>query len=184
MSDAYLGEIKLFSGNYAPEGWCICDGSSLSIASYNALYSLLGTTYGGDGVTNFNLPDLRGRVPVGQGQGSGLGNRVLGEKNGSEQVSLSATHLPVHSHTWQVSTGNGSTNTPAANVMLAKPTGTTNAYSLYRAPSESGLTTVAGPDDMITPAGASTNTSHNNMMPSLALNYIICVTNGIFPQRN
>lgn len=182
MCDAYLGEVRLFSGNYAPQNWRICDGSSLRIVDYSALYSLLGTAFGGDGISNFNLPDLRGRVPVGQGQGTGLTNRVLGYKDGSEQVTLSADQLPMHAHVWQVSTGDGSTNVPSPNLMLAKPTGTTNAYSMYRAASEPNFSTVAGPDDMISPAGL--GGSHNNVMPSLVLNYIICVLNGEFPARN
>ncbi|MFZ2403626.1 MAG: tail fiber protein [Methylobacter sp.] len=180
MSDAYLGEIKLFSGNYAPENWKLCDGSLLSINQYQALFSLIATTYGGDGANTFGLPDLRGRVPVGQGQGTGLSQRSLGSNGGSETVTLVAAEMPVHSHVWPVSTADGTTNQPGSAVMLAKPAGTTNAYTLYRAPNEAGLTTTDGPDDMIAASGG--GAGHNNIMSSMALTYIICV-NGIFPQR-
>lgn len=181
MSDAYLGEIKLFSGNYAPVDWMICDGSLLNVSNYNALFALLGVTYGGNGVSTFALPDLRGRVPVGQGQGTGLSNRAMGNTGGNETVTLTAAQMPVHTHSWQVSTADGNANTPGSTVMLAKPTGTTNAYTLYRAPGESGLTTAAGPSDMISASGG--NAAHDNIMPSMALNYIICVNGGAFPQR-
>ncbi|HZW26299.1 MAG TPA: tail fiber protein [Gallionella sp.] len=181
MSDAYLGEIKLFSGNYAPQDWRICDGSMLDVNSYQALFSLLGTIYGGDGVNTFALPDLRGRVPVGQGQGTDLTDRVLGQSGGSETATVSEAQLPAHTHVWQVSTGPGSTNVPGPTAMLAKPAGTTNACNLYRAGSESGITYTAGPTDMISTAGS--GAAHPNVMPSMALNYIICVQNGAFPQR-
>lgn len=182
MSDAYLGEIKLFAGNYAPPGWHLCDGSLLPISSYQALYSLFGVTYGGDGVTTFGIPDLRGRVPVGQGQGPGLSNYAFGTKGGSETVTLTPDQLPAHTHTWQVSTGNGTTNTPSSAVMLAKPAGTTNSYTLYRAGSESGITYTPGPADMI--SNAVGNMPHTNVMPSMALYYIICTESGVYPQRN
>lgn len=181
MSDAYVGEIKLFAGNFAPRGWHLCDGSLLQINTYQALFSLIGAVYGGDGVTTFALPDLRGRVPVGQGQGMGLSNYSLGAKGGSETVTLTQAHLPVHSHTWQVSTGDGTTNAPG-DAMLAKPTGTDNPYTLYRAASEPGITYSAGPVDMISNAGG--NLPHTNVMPSMALYYIICVTDGTYPQQN
>ena len=181
MSDAYIGEIKLFSGNYAPVNWHFCDGTMLQISGNEALFSLIGVTYGGNGTSTFALPDLRGRVPVGQGQGTGLTNRALGQSGGTETVTVSADQLPVHTHVWQASTGDGSTNTPGPTVMLAKPAGTTNAYTLYRAASESGITYTAGPDDMISPSTGG-GQPHPNVMPSMALNYIIC-TSGAFPQH-
>lgn len=181
MSDAFIGEIKLFSGSYAPQGWHLCDGTLLAINNNQVLYSLIGTQYGGDGVATFGLPDLRGRVPVGQGQGTNLSPRALANKGGSETVTLTPAQLPAHTHAWQVSTGNGTTNVPGSAVMLAKPTGTTNSYTLYRAPNESGLTTTAGPSDMIGVAGG--NAPHSNIMPSMALFYIIC-TDGLYPSAN
>lgn len=179
MSDAYLGEIRIFSGNFAPVDWKICDGSLLNVVDFQALYSVIGITYGGNGTTNFALPDLCGRIPVGQGQGTGLSKYTLAAKGGTEAVNLTTTQIPSHTHSWIASAGNGSTNTPSSNVMLATPAGTSNQYTMYRAPGESGLTTTAGPADMISPAGGSQ--AHANMMPSIALNYIICVKGG-YPQ--
>src|SRR5262245_26202423 len=98
MSDPFIAEIKMFGGNFAPLGWATCDGQLLPISQYTALFSLLGTTYGGDGVTNFALPDLRGRVPMHPGQGPGLSPRTLGEKAGTETVTLTTAQLPAHNH--------------------------------------------------------------------------------------
>jgi len=97
MSDPYVGEIRMFGGNFAPAGWSFCDGSSLSISENEVLYQLIGTTYGGDGQSTFNVPDLRGRVPVHQGTGAG-GNYQTGQTGGAEQVTLTSQQLPVHNH--------------------------------------------------------------------------------------
>jgi len=99
MSEAFVGEIRLFGGNYSPVNWHKCDGSMLSVSNYQVLYSLLGTTYGGDGVNTFGLPDLRSRLPVGMGQGTNLTNRVIAQKFGEETVALASNQLPVHTHT-------------------------------------------------------------------------------------
>jgi len=96
--DSYVGEIRMFGGNYAPDGWALCDGSLLQVANNEALFSLLGSTYGGDGRSTFGLPDLRGRLPVGQGQGTGLSNRVLAQAIGAETVALAAAEVAPHSH--------------------------------------------------------------------------------------
>lgn len=181
MSDAYLGEIRIFSGNYAPVNWHICDGTQLNVQTYQTLFALIGTIYGGNGTTTFAVPDLRGRVPVGQGQGTNLSNYNLGQNGGTETVTLTTANMPAHTHSWQSSTGDGNTNTPGSTVMLAKPAGTTTPYTMYRKPDESGLITTAGPADMISATGG--NAPHDNMMPSTALNYIICVAGGAFPQR-
>ena len=101
MSQPYVGEIRMFAGNFAPLGWALCDGSVLSISENETLFMLIGTTYGGDGASTFALPDLRGRSPLHQGQGGGLSNRVLGEMMGQEQVALQASQMPQHSHTLQ-----------------------------------------------------------------------------------
>jgi len=96
--DSYVGEIRMFGGNYAPDGWALCDGSLLQVANNEVLFSLLGTTYGGDGRSTFGVPDLRGRLPVGQGQGLGLSNRVLAQAIGAETVALAAAEVAPHSH--------------------------------------------------------------------------------------
>src|SRR5271166_127685 len=98
MAEPFLGQIILFAGNFAPRGWAFCDGSLLSISQYTALFSILGTTYGGNGTTNFALPDLRGRAAVGFGQAPGLSNYILGEQTGSETVALTGPQMPVHTH--------------------------------------------------------------------------------------
>src|SRR5690349_13883210 len=98
MSEPFIGEIIMFAGNFAPRGWAFCQGQILSIAQNTALFSILGTTYGGNGQTTFALPDFRGRVPVGQGQGPGLSSYVLGEVSGTESTTLLTTNMPVHNH--------------------------------------------------------------------------------------
>jgi len=115
--DNYLGEVRIFAGNYAPEGWQFCNGQSLSVSEYQALYSLIGTTYGGDGVNTFALPDLRGRVPVGVGSGPGLTPRVLGQSGGSEEVALVESQIPAHGHNLTVNTSEASTATPSQNML-------------------------------------------------------------------
>jgi microcystin-dependent protein len=114
MSEAVLGEIRLFSGSYAPEGWLICNGQLLQIQQYQALYALIGTTYGGNAVNNFGLPDLRGRVPVCQGQGPNLSNRSIGQKGGASLVTLTEATIPPHGHDFIVSGTEGSTNAVSA----------------------------------------------------------------------
>ncbi|WP_202760110.1 phage tail protein, partial [Delftia acidovorans] len=118
MSEAFIGEIRLFAGNYAPEGWAPCDGRLLSINDNSALFTLLGTTYGGNGVTQFALPDLRGRLPIGQGQTLGGTNRILGQQIGTENVTLNVNQIPQHSHAFSAaaaaSTGKPSGQVPAA----------------------------------------------------------------------
>src|SRR3712207_2167115 len=94
----YIGEIRMFAGNFAPVGWLFCDGQQLPISENDALFTLIGTTYGGDGESNFNLPNLQSRIPIHQGQGGGLTNRILGEMGGVEQVTLSTQQMPVHNH--------------------------------------------------------------------------------------
>jgi microcystin-dependent protein len=115
--DAYLGEIRMFSGTFAPAGWQMCNGQLLPISQYTALFSIVGTTYGGNGTQTFSLPDLRGRVPVHQGQGIGTGNYVLGENGGTESVTLTTTQMPAHTHLVNVDgTGNGQV-TPQGNLL-------------------------------------------------------------------
>src|SRR4026209_391528 len=119
MSEPFLGEIVMFAGNFAPRGWALCNGQILSIAQNTALFSILGTTYGGNGQTTFGLPDLRSRVPVGQGQGPGLSPWTLGEQNGFENVTLSATQMPAHNHLEEVSVGQADTASANGNYLAA-----------------------------------------------------------------
>src|SRR3569623_1528496 len=117
--DNFLGEIRMFAGNYAPEDWHFCDGSTLQINQFDALYALLGTTYGGDGRVTFGLPDLRGRAPVHKGTGTGLPPVTLGQKGGSETVSLPAANLPPHTHPLNAVNAPATTNTPGNGMMLS-----------------------------------------------------------------
>ena len=169
MSEPFYGEIVLFAGNFAPRGWAFCEGQILSIAQNTALFSLLGTTYGGNGQTTFALPDLRGRAPIHPSQGPGLSPHTLGQSGGSESVTLTQQEMPTHIHAAAGSTGAVNTTRP------------TNAV-----PAKGGSYTTANPDttmssQAIKPAGGSQ--PHSNMPPYLALNYIICIE-GIYPSRN
>jgi microcystin-dependent protein len=171
VSEPYLGEIRIFAGTYAIRGWAFCDGRLLSIAENEALFSLLGTTYGGDGVTTFALPDLRGRVPIHAGQAQGLSPYVLGQTGGSESVTLRAEQLPAHTHTFGAATRAADTATPGGNLL-----GNTGDVLLYHTP--------AGTPSMdpktIQPTGG--NQPHDNMAPFLAMNFIIALE-GIYPTR-
>lgn len=175
--DSYTGEIRLFAGNYAPEGWAICDGRQLAVNDYQPLFALIGTLYGGNGTTTFALPDLRGRVPIGQGQAIGLTPRVLGQTGGNETVSLTASQIPAHNHLINVTTTAATTTTPGNSVNLAATTAPTSNYL--------AATGAFSTERVLAPAtigqsGASAQ--HQNMMSTVALNYIISL-NGIFPVR-
>jgi len=169
MSEPFLGEIRLFSFNFAPQGWALCDGQILPIAQNTALFSLLGTQYGGNGQTTFALPDLRGRVAIHMGQGPGLSPYTQGEVGGAETVTLGQNELPPHSHTAAVSQGGSMGNRPGGNV-----------------PSAGGAYTA-------TPDGSTFNAAHIQntgggqpfavLPPYLALNYCIALF-GIYPSRN
>ncbi len=167
--------IKLFAGNFQIRGWAFCAGQILSIAQNTALFSLLGTTYGGNGQTTFALPDFRGRVPVGVGQGPGLPPVSLGEVSGTPTHTLIITEMPAHNHLLSASNANGNTNTPGAGVVPAKLVDSrNNALNSY---SNAANTTMGG----TTIAGGSQ--PHNNMQPYLGMNYLICME-GIYPSRN
>lgn len=172
--DAFLGEIRIFAGNYAPQGWSFCDGQLLSIQNYQALYALVGTTYGGDGVTTFAKPDLRGRLPMGDQQGTNLTNRAIGQFVGTETVGLTEAQLPPHSHQILVSNKVASQNSVSGNLIGA-------GLHYLGVDNTSGLTAQAMNAGTIGQFGG--NVAHNNMMPYLVLNFIICL-NGIFPSRN
>lgn len=181
MTVPFIGEIRLFAGNFAPVGWAFCNGQSQSIAQNTALFALIGTIYGGDGQNTFNLPDLRGRVPISQGQGAGLSNYSIGQVAGAETVTLTTGQLPVHTHTLNATTATGSATTPGPTVMLATPVEAGVNTSLYVVPGTSTVNQAPMAAQSIGTAGGSQ--PHENMMPYQALNYIIALE-GIFPSRN
>lgn len=175
--DPYIGDIRLFAGSFAPRGWMLCAGQLLSISEQSTLFAIIGTTYGGDGVTTFQLPDLRGRLPVGQGNGPGLTPRVIGEQFGVESVTLLTPQIPSHSHSLSASTASPSTSpNPTGNVFAHS-----NTDNIYAPLPSSG----ADPQVMnVLSVQATGGTQpHNNIMPTTAINYIICIE-GIFPSRN
>jgi microcystin-dependent protein len=183
MTEPYLGEIRPFGFNFAPRGWAFCAGQILPIAQNTALFSLLGTTYGGNGQTTFALPDLRGRIPLGMGQGNGLSDYVEGEQTGTETVTLLSTEMASHSHTpytrIQVGTANMH-NVPQAGDYLSRfNTSATSFGSTWNTPPLENATTL----DPRFIGFAGGNQPHNNLQPILAINYCIA-TGGIFPARN
>ena len=169
--DPYIGQITLFGGTFAPLGWAFCDGQLLPISQYDALFSLIGTIYGGDGQTNFALPDLRSRVPIHQGQGAGLSNRVIGQTGGQEQVTLTIGQIPSHTHQPAASAVGGTANQPGGNVWAA----TTGARQFAAVANASMNAAAIG--------SAGQNQAHENRPPYQAVNYIIAVE-GIYPSRS
>lgn len=173
MSDAYIGEVRMVASNFAPNGWMLCNGALLPIAQNTALFSILGTTYGGNGKTNFGLPDLNARMPVHAGQGPGLSEFLLGQVDGEASHTLSEAEMPTHTHTLQASSGLPAFNAANGHVM-AKVASATPPYH------DAGNLAPAQPA-MLQPSGASQ--PHNNRQPYLAVQFIICVQ-GIFPPRS
>jgi microcystin-dependent protein len=178
MENPFIGTISLFAGNFAPRGWAMCDGQHLAISTNPALFSLLGTTYGGDGVRTFALPDLRGRSPMHQGQGQGLTPRILGEVGGTESVTLMVTQMPAHVHPLNASTNTGDKPSPTSNVLAVSSDASVGGAPLNFTAS-SGINTLMAPN-AIGIAGGST--PHDNMEPYLAVTFIIALE-GIFPAR-
>jgi microcystin-dependent protein len=174
MSDCFVGQISLFSFDFAPKGWAQCNGQSIGISQNQTLFALLGVTYGGDGVNSFNLPDLRGRVPIGYGQSAQSGMVALGQMGGSETVTLSPANLPGHSHALSGSTQTATRRIPAGRQFAADSS--TNAE--YYAPP--GQLTALSPTS-IGPTGG--NLPHENRQPYLSINYCIALR-GLFPSRN
>lgn len=170
MSEGFLGQIIWFAGNFNPRNWEFCNGQLLAINNHQSLYSLLGTTYGGDGRTTFALPDLRGRIPLSPGQGSNLSNYNLGAKGGVETVTLTASQVPSHTHQLQASSVNATQDNPSNN-LLAKAS--VNIYNSNDANVMMNAVSI----------GTTGGQAHENRQPILATNYIICV-NGIYPSRN
>jgi len=183
MTEPYLAEIRPFGFNFAPKGWAFCAGQILPISQNTALFSLLGTTYGGNVTTTFALPDLRGRAALGMGQGSGLSQYVEGEEIGTETVTLLSTEMAAHTHTPYTRVQPGTTNmhnVPQAGDYLSRFSASANAigYTWNNPPLENATT--LHPTFLGFTGG---NQPHNNIQPTLAINYCIC-TSGIFPARN
>ena len=174
LMDPFVAEIRIFPFNFAPKGWAFCDGQILPLSQNTALFSLLGTTYGGDGKSNFALPNMQGNTPMHPGQGPGLSLHDLGETGGSETVSLLESEMPSHSHSLQAVGGFSGTNNDPTNEVLAKG----DAGLLPYAPSG---TPVAMADQAIAPAGG--DQPHNNMQPYLTLNFCIALQ-GVYPPRS
>ena len=165
MAQPYVGEIRMFAGNFAPAGWMFCEGQLLPISEFETLFNLIGTTYGGDGQSTFALPDLRGRIPIHQGNGF-----TLAETGGAETVTLTVQQIPAHSHPLRASTGAGTTNAPNGNVTAASPSVTLYIQDVTDAnlsPNAAGATGGSQP--------------HNNFQPYLCVDFIISLF-GIFPQ--
>lgn len=171
MSEPFVGEIRMFAGNFAPRGWAFCDGQLLAVSQNDALFSLLGTIYGGDGRTTFGLPDLRGRIPIHAGTGPGLSPRQLGAKGGEENVTLTVNQLPSHNHPMQGSNDQATSPTGSGQV-FARAGGF--AYSGRPSPQNLAATSV-------TAVGGSR--SHTNLMPFLCIHFIIALF-GIYPSRH
>ncbi len=173
MADPFVAEIRIFPFNFAPKGWAWCDGQLLPLSQNTALFSLLGTTYGGDGKSNFALPDLQGRAPMHPGQGPGLSLHDLGETGGSETVSLLESEIPAHAHFMRAASDIGDQNNPTGRVLTISNNGP--AY----APAASPLTAMS--DSTLAPAGG--DQPHNNMMPYLTFYFNIALQ-GVFPPRS
>lgn len=172
MADPFVAEIRIFPFIFAPTGWAFCDGQLLPLSQNTALFSLLGTTYGGNGMSNFALPDLQGRAPMHPGQGPGLSLHDLGESGGSETVTLLESEIPSHSHSANGQGSNSNLNDPAGAVM-ARPFGGGN---LYRTASGAALVQMA--PEALAPTGG--DQPHNNMMPFLTFHFCIALQ-GVFP---
>jgi microcystin-dependent protein len=174
MSEPFIAEVKIFAGNFAPRGWAFCNGQLLPISQNTALFSLIGTTYGGDGRTTTALPNLQGRAVMHPGRGPGLTSRRLGQTGGTETVTLSEAQMASHTHAAQGSTNPGNQRTPVGNAVA---TGGGRGVNFYA----SSTSTPTGTLEKLGNAGASQ--AHNNMQPFLTLNYIIALV-GLYPSRS
>lgn len=172
MADPFVAEIRIFAFNFAPRGWAWCDGQLLPLSQNTALFSLLGTTYGGNGKSNFALPDLQGRAPMHPGQGPGLSLHDLGETGGSDTVSLLESEMPNHTHNLMASVVNSQVTTPAGTA-----TGRGNPVPIYT----TTLTPVNMAEECLAPSGG--DQPHNNMMPYLT-HYFCIAMQGVFPPRS
>jgi microcystin-dependent protein len=172
VSDPFVAEIRIFPFNFAPQGWAFCNGQLLPLSQNTALFSLLGTTYGGNGKSNFALPDLQGNAPLGAGQGPGLSLRDLGETGGAATVTLLESEIPAHGHTLQGTLDDDDSTSPVGHAY--------GALSVAYAPGNSPNTVPMAPE-ALAPAGG--NLPHNNLQPYLTLNFCIALQ-GVFPPRS
>jgi microcystin-dependent protein len=179
MSNPFIGEIRMFGGNFAPAGWALCKGDLVPIAENDALFTLLGTIYGGDGENTFALPDIRGRVPIHMGQGAGLTNRVIGEMAGVESVTLTTQQIPIHTHTMQCDTLGAESATPANSIHGTETAGNAAVYKVDVDIAPELIQPM--PASAIGPVGGSQ--PHENRMPFVAVTFIISLF-GIFPDFN
>jgi microcystin-dependent protein len=178
MSEPFVGEIRMFAGNFAPRGWAFCDGQLLAVSQNDALFSLLGTIYGGDGRTTFGLPDLRGRLPIHAGHGPGLSERRLGAKAGSEKETLTVNQMPSHRHTWKATSASATNRSPVGNPSPFAYATPINA-DVYRDGTPGSLQNMES--NAVSNTGGSL--SHTNLMPYLCIHFIIALV-GIYPSRN
>ena len=174
MAQSYIGEIRMVGFNFAPANWALCNGQLLAISQNNALFALLGTTYGGDGVNTFALPDLRGRIPIHQGTGAGLGTYVQGQIAGTENVTLLTMQLPSHNHLLNAGVAGGTPSSSPINNTLGG--GELDAYV-------ASALVPAVLDASSIPPGGGGNQPHNNIQPYLCVNFVISLF-GVFPSRN
>jgi microcystin-dependent protein len=177
MTPAFVGSIFIFAGNFQINGWQYCQGQTIAISTNETLYTLIGTTYGGDGINTFNLPDLRGRVAINQGQGPGLSTYVIGQALGTESVTLTTNSMPVHTHLINANSASGTTGTPAANTFLAAPFSGTTAEKFYNTAASNA--TLGGS----TIGGSGNSIPFSIIQPVLAANYLIAMF-GVFPSVN
>lgn len=172
MSEPFIGEIKMFAGNFAPRNWAFCDGQLLAVSQNDALFSLFGTIYGGDGRTTFGLPDMRGRIPIHIGSGPGLSARNIGSKGGREMVTMSANQVATHNHAFQASTDFAGDTSPSGNTLAAS-----TGASLY---GDASGTAVTMNSAVIENTGGR---SHDNVMPFMCIHFIVALF-GIYPSRS
>jgi microcystin-dependent protein len=170
----FVGQVRIFAGNFAPVGWAFCDGQLLAISQYETLFNLIGTTYGGDGVTTFALPDLRGRVALGTGTGPGLSSYSIGQQGGEETVTLTTSTIPSHNHVIEATQSPGTSASPAGAVPAVAPDGLPAMVAPGPVPNDH-LTGIA-----VIPAGG--GQAHDNIKPYTAVRFIIALE-GIFPSR-
>ena len=172
MSEPFVGEIRMFAGNFAPRGWAYCDGQLLAVSQNDALFSLFGTIYGGDGRTTCGLPDLRGRIPLHQGMGPGLSQRKLGSKSGAEAVTLATAQLASHTHDMNGNTAAATGAASAGNVVASS-----SRIRLYR---QTDQTANLAPSAIAATGGGG---SHSNLMPTLCVHFIVALF-GVYPSRH
>ena len=180
--DPFLGEIRMVGFNFAPTGWALCNGQLLAISSNTALFSLLGTTFGGNGTTTFALPNMQSRAPIHQGQGTGLSLYTMGENAGTENVTLIASQMPIHNHLMAVNSSNSNQNNPTNNILAVTNNNVTDPrnptpYPTYSNAASTGTLAATA----ISTSGGST--PHPNLQPFLVVNFIIALQ-GVFPSRS